>query len=185
MSALAEVLHALSEALDGFGTPWFVFGAQAVALRGAPRATQDVDVTVKVTRSELPDLLARLASQGLHHRYPDLAAELLQDGSVLPLSHRSGMEVDLVLAGSGLEDLALSRATRIDVEGHSIPVAHATDLVVMKVLAGRGKDIDDVRALLATGQVDISEVRDLLGQLEEALGQSDLLPSFERAQLQD
>jgi hypothetical protein len=33
-------------------------------------------------------------------------------------------------------------------------VAHATDLVVMKVLAGRGKDLDDLRSLLASGDVD-------------------------------
>ena len=60
-------------------------------------------------------------------------------------------------------------------------MAHATDLVVMKVLAGRGKDLDDVRALLAGGEVDLDEARELLGQLEEALGQSDLLPQLERA----
>ncbi|MCB9684491.1 MAG: hypothetical protein H6738_05215 [Alphaproteobacteria bacterium] len=51
----------------------------------------------------------------------------------------------------------------------------------MKVVAGRGKDLDDVRALLAGGEVDIGEVRDLLGQLEEALGQSDFLAPFEAA----
>ena len=51
----------------------------------------------------------------------------------------------------------------------------------MKVLAGRGKDLDDVRALLASGDVDLKEARDLLRQLEEALGQSDLLPRLEEA----
>ena len=50
----------------------------------------------------------------------------------------------------------------------------------MKVLAGRGKDLDDVQALLASGDADLVEVRDLLGQLEQALGQSDLLPRLER-----
>lgn len=91
------------------------------------------------------------------------------------------MEVDLVLAGSGLEALALNRATRVNIDDVDVPVAHTTDLVVMKVLAGRGKDLDDVRSLLAGGEVDVDEVRDLLGQLEDALGQSDLLPTFESA----
>ena len=62
-----------------------------------------------------------------------------------------------------------------------MPVAHATDLVVMKILAGRGKDLDDVRALLASGEVDVVEARDLLEQLEQALGQSDLVPRLEEA----
>lgn len=60
-------------------------------------------------------------------------------------------------------------------------MAQATDLVVMKVLAGRGKDLDDLRSLLVGGEVDLVEVRDILGQLEEALGQSDLSPRLEDA----
>ena len=60
-------------------------------------------------------------------------------------------------------------------------MVHATDLSVMKVLAGRGKDLDDLRSLLASGDVDLAEARNLLGQFEEALGQSDLLPRLEEA----
>jgi Nucleotidyl transferase AbiEii toxin, Type IV TA system len=181
MSALGDTLAVMAAVLDERELPWFVFGAQAVAIRGAPRATQDIDVTVDVDRARLPELMQALESRGLRHRYPDIVDELLARGAVLPMSHTSGMEVDIVLAGSGLEALALTRATRVSVEGVDVPVAHATDLVVMKVLAGRGKDLEDVRALLASGDVDVDEARDLLGQLEEALGQSDLLPLLERA----
>lgn len=183
MSALAEALRALALVLDERELGWFVFGAQAVAVRGAPRATQDIDVTVQIDRTRLPELIAALAVEGLHHRYPDIADELLATGAVLPLTHHAGMEVDLVLAGSGLESLALARSTRVAIDAVVVPVAHATDLVVMKVLAGRGKDLDDVRALLAGGDVDLTEVRDLLGQLQEALGHADLLPLLEAAVL--
>ena len=181
MSALADTLDALARVLDGQGLPWFVFGAQAVSVRGAPRATQDVDITVEIERPRLRDLIRALESEGLHHRFPDIAEELLADGAVLPLVHATGMEVDLVLARSGLETLALGRATREAIDGVVVPVAHATDLVVMKVLAGRGKDLEDLRALLASGDADVEEARDLLGQLERALGQSDLLPLLEDA----
>ena len=182
MSAVAEVLHALREVFERRGVGWYLFGAQAVAVRGAPRATQDVDVTVQVHRSELTALAADLERAGIEHRYPTLADELLRSGAVLPLRHSaSGLEIDLVLAGSGLEALALQRARPASVDGVEVPVASATDLVVMKILAGRGKDLDDVRSLLAGGEVDLDEVRDLLGQLEEALGQSDLLSALDAA----
>ena len=181
MSAVAEVLGILRRVLDGKGLSWFVFGAQAVAVRGAPRATQDIDVTVQVEPTRLRTLVQTLESEGLRHRYPDIAEELMERGAVVPLSHASGMEVDLVLAGSGLEAIALGRASRVAIDGVDVPVAQATDLVVMKVLAGRGKDLDDLRSLLASGEVDLPEVRDILGQLEEALGQSDLLPRLEDA----
>ncbi len=181
MSALSDALAALARVLDGGGHRWFVFGAQAVAVRGAPRATQDIDVTVDVARPRLGELIRALEGEGIRHRYPDIVDELMASGAVLPLAHPSGMEIDIVLAGSGLEALAMGRATRVQIDGVVVPVAHATDLVVMKVLAGRGKDLDDVRALLAGGEVDVPEVRDLLGQLEEALGQSDLLIAFDAA----
>ena len=181
MSAVAEVLGALRRVLDGQGLSWFVFGAQAVAVRGAPRATQDIDITVQVEPTRLRTLVDALESEGLSPRYPEIAEELIDRGAVVPLVHASGMEVDLVLAGSGLEAIALGRASRVAIDGVDVPVAQATDLVVMKVLAGRGKDLDDLRSLLAGGEVDLAEVRDILGQLEEALGQSDLLPRLEDA----
>jgi len=181
MSALGETLAALAGVLDERALGWYVFGAQAVAVRGAPRATQDIDITVAVAHEALPGLLVSLRAAGLTLRYADQFEELLAAGCVVPLTHTSGMEVDLVVAGSGLEMLALERAERVSIEQTSVPVAHATDLVVMKVLAGRGKDLDDVRALLASGDVDVAEARDLLRQLEEALGQSDLVPLLDEA----
>ncbi len=181
MSALGDTLAALASVLDARKIGWYVFGAQAVAVRGAPRATQDLDITVAVPQSALAELLDALRAAGLTLRYPDRFEELLAAGCVVPLTHASGMEVDLVVAGSGLETLALQRAERVTIEQTSVPVAHATDLVVMKVLAGRGKDLDDVRALLAGGDVDVAEAQDLLRQLEEALGQSDLVSLLEAA----
>ncbi len=180
MSALADTLRALADAFDEHGVRWYVFGAQAVAVRGAPRATQDVDVTVEVDRRDLAALMKSLEASGLQHRFPDRADELLAHGAVLPLAAPSGMEVDLVVAGSGLEQLALARASVVSVEGVEVPVAHATDLVIMKILAGRGKDLDDARSLLLAGEVDVVAARDLLGQLDEALGQSDLVPQLDR-----
>ena len=166
MSALGDTLAALAKVLDEREIGWYVFGAQAVAVRGAPRATQDLDITVAVPHSALADLLDALRAAGLTLRYPDQFDELLAAGCVVPLIHGSGMEVDLVVAGSGLEMLALQRAERVMIEQTSVPVAHATDLVVMKVLAGRGKDLDDVRALLAGGALGQS---DLVSRLDEAV----------------
>ncbi|HBQ13498.1 MAG TPA: hypothetical protein DEF51_20940, partial [Myxococcales bacterium] len=64
-----------------------------------------LDVTVEIEREQLPALVTSLAARGVRHRYPDLAEQLLASGSVLPLVHTSGMEIDLVIAGSGLEAL--------------------------------------------------------------------------------
>lgn len=181
MSAVAETLRALASVLNASRAPWYVFGAQAVAVRGAPRATQDIDVTVIIKPGRVPQLAEALERAGLTHRFPAIKDQLLAEASVLPFTHASGMEVDLVIGASGLEELTASRATPVPIDGVEVPVASPTDLVVMKVLAGRGKDLDDVRSVIAGGQVDLDEARDLLRQLEEALDQSDLLVRLDEA----
>lgn len=86
MSALAETLRALSDVLDGRNLRWFVFGAQAVAARGAPRATQASTSPWRSSAVGLPELINALEAEGLSHRSPELADELLTGGAVLPLS---------------------------------------------------------------------------------------------------
>lgn len=181
MSALGDCLKAVAAVFAANELDWYVFGAQAVVVRGSPRATQDVDITVALHGLAAEDLEQALVAAGFRHRYPDLAEELLRDGSVFTLFGPGGMDVDVVLAGSGLEALAMTRATPAFIDGVEVPVASATDLVVMKVLAGRGKDLDDVRALLGGGEVDLIEARDVLEQFEQALGQSDLVRALDDA----
>ena len=53
--------------------------------------------------------------------------------------------------------------------------------MVAKVLAGRPKDIDDARGLwqLHGPEMNTKRIRHILQLLEEALGQSDLLSTFD------
>ena len=94
------------------------------------------------------------------------------------------MPVDVVLAGSGLEDEFLRRARPIEIQGMQIPTIDPEDLVIAKILAGRAKDLEDARALwkIHGARLDAARIREVLGLLEEALAQSDLLPAFDRIQ---
>jgi predicted nucleotidyltransferase len=93
----------------------------------------------------------------------------------------TAMPLDIVLAGSGLEDEFLERATVTDIGGVAVPLIDRGDLVIAKVLAGRPKDLDDARAIwrIHGADLDAQRIRSTLRALEEALGQSDLLPAFE------
>jgi hypothetical protein len=57
----------------------------------------------------------------------------------------------------------------------------AEDLVATKILAGRPKDIDDVAGILRErlSRLDLERVRATPGLIEEALGQSDLVPQLD------
>lgn len=179
---LAELLAGLGSVLSSQGGRWYLFGAQAVVLWGRPRLTADVDVTVEIDPTAVPRLLAALAPRGFELRLRRDVDDFIARTRVLPLWHRpSDLQVDMVLAGPGLEEAFLERAIVVDVGGVPVPVIAPEDLVVTKILAGRPKDLEDVRGILAErgARLDPEAIRATLQLLEEALGQSDLLPLFE------
>jgi len=176
-SGPTELLADLAAALAAVGAQWYVFGAQAALVWGRPRLTTDVDVTVRCSVST-DDLVRALAAHGFALRI-DATETSIQATRVVPLEHgASGLALDVVLAGPGLEDLFLERAIPIDVGGTVVPFISPEDLIVTKVLAGRVKDIEDVRGVLSErgATLDIDGIRTTLRLLEDALGQSDLTP---------
>jgi uncharacterized nucleotidyltransferase DUF6036 len=179
--AAVELLDQLARVLGK--RRWYVFGAQAVNVHGRPRMTADVDVTIEIERGELSAFVRKLERAGFKLRVED-PAKFLQATSVLPFVHEgTGMPLDIVRARSALESAFLDRAERRDLGGVVVPVISPSDLVVTKILAGRAKDLDDATSVLRarTREVDVEGIRNLLGQIEDALDQSDLKPAFERA----
>lgn len=181
-SPFAEVLAALGRAFDAVGAGWYLFGAQAALLHGVARFTADIDVTVHLGGQDPKVLVRALSAAGFEMRVQ--GDDFVNATRVLPTLHTAtGIPVDIVLAGPGIEELFLSRAEVHDLDGVRVPVACAEDIVVMKILAERPKDIEDVIAILAAhpDNLDRDLVRSTLRLLEEALGQSDLLPVLEGA----
>jgi hypothetical protein len=178
-SAASELLSDLAPVLGRWGR-WYLFGAQAVLLYGVPRLSADVDVTVWLTPDE-PERFAReMSESGFGLRVTDPA--FIRRTRVMPFVHdATGMALDVVLAASGLEEAFLSRSLGMAVGSVTIPVLDVNDLVIAKVLAARPKDLDDARNLwrIHGTPAGAAMIRGLLAQLEEALGQSDLLPTFD------
>ena len=181
-SAPIDLLAALAGALSRLHARWYVFGAQAVVLWGRPRLTADIDVTVRMDPEEPERLVRALEASGFSLRIGN-TPEFVRRTRVLPFVHAtSGMPMDVVLAGPGLEELFLSRAVPVTIGSLVVPVISPEDLVATKILAGRPKDIEDVRGILRErlATLDLESIRSTLALLEEALGQSDLRPILER-----
>jgi hypothetical protein len=163
---------------------WYLFGAQAAIVYGVARLTADVDVTARAPAATgTASWLAIIEGHGFDPRFSD--PQFVEQSRVVPLVHRrTGLPVDIVLAGPGLEEEFLDRAIHRRIDDVEVPVVEVSDLVILKILASRPKDLDDVMALLRIQRETIDEhrVRTVLSMLEHALGQSDLLPAFESAQ---
>jgi len=182
---IAELLAELAAALGRLERRWYLFGAQAVVLWGRPRTSLDIDVTVELGVDETPRLVRALGEAGLELRIHTGIDDFVRRTRVLPFLHAaSGVPVDVVLAGPGLEERFFERARIVRIGGADVPVLCPGDLVVTKILAGRPKDLEDVRGILAerVNSLDLPAIRSTLRELEEALGQSDLLPALERLQ---
>lgn len=182
-SPVADLLADLSSGFGALGVPWYLFGAQAAIVYGVARLTADVDVTVRAPAGQpAASWVAVIEAHGFTRRFTDPG--FIEQARVVPLVHQStGLPVDIVLAGPGLEDEFLSRAVPHRIDGVTVPVVERSDLIILKVLASRPKDLDDVVTLLHVGgqAVDHVRVRTVLGMLESALGQSDLSTAFEDA----
>jgi hypothetical protein len=179
---LAEILGQLAAAFERLGVRWYLFGAQAVVVWGRPRTSLDIDVTAEISPEQSSELVREFAGRGFELRFRTGVAEFVARTRVLPFVHvMSGTPVDVVLAGPGLEEGFLDRARLVVFGERSIPVIAPEDLVVTKILAGRPKDLEDVAGILAerARSLDLEAIRATLRVLEEALGQSDLLPAFE------
>lgn len=173
-----EVLRAVAVAMRELDVRWYVFGAQAAIIWGSPRFSSDVDVTVEFVAPErVMDVLRRHDFEVLEDD-PDFISRT----RVIPVVHKpSGMPVDVVLAGPGLEDEFLARAIVRKVGGRNIPVMSPEDLIATKILAGRAKDLEDVRAVMRSRreELDVERICALLQLLEQVLTRGDLLSQFE------
>lgn len=147
-----------------------MFGAQALVLRGCPRATADLDVTVMLGDEPVAHLAAALGRGGFRLRFDD--PTFVATTRVLPIVHRpTSFPIDVVLGAAGLEERFAAAAEIMRIGRLRVPVATSTHLVLMKVLAARPKDLEDATALLTArgAEIDHRELDQLARALAEAL----------------
>ena len=142
---LLEELASLVRELDAGEVEYALVGGLAVAVWGAPRATQDIDLLVR------PEALAR-ALEAADRRGFRLRA--------LPMTFRDGMElqraskveggalltVDFLLVNPNLEPVWASRQ-KLSMAGGALWVISRQALIQMKAAAGRPQDAVDIQRL--------------------------------------
>jgi hypothetical protein len=136
--------------LRSIGSPHCLIGAHAMAARGYPRFTVDVDLLTNDIRV-LDDIVwAELVRDGaaVDSRRGDIDDPL---GGVVHLLLTDGTDVDLIVAKWAWEGELIQRAEAMSVTGTSIGVPRVGDLILLKLAAGGFIDLQDAAALLAIG----------------------------------
>lgn len=168
--ALKELLDDLFQDIDG---DWALMGGHAANLyRREIRTTVDVDIVVPRvtvgTDEPLSSTARRLAAEGW------TVMAMPPGGWLLRVSHSEHGALDLVVAETEYQDVALARAAKSVVGEVRVKTLAVEDVVIHKLIANRAKDDADVIDILKTG-LDLDR-----GYLDHWLGEWDVAERFER-----
>lgn len=143
-----RLLAAVSRELRFREVPHMFIGGQAVLLHGAPRLTQDIDVSLSVGPEVFNTVKDACDALGLESLVAD-PGDFARETFVFPVrSGRSGIRVDFIFSNTEFERLAVGRTIGVPLAGETVPFATPEDLVLLKLFAGRARDLDDIQSVI-------------------------------------
>jgi hypothetical protein len=137
--------------LESIQAPYALIGAHAMAARGYPRFTVDIDLLTTDTRVLDPALWTDLEREGavVDPRRGDDDDPL---AGVVHIQLADESDVDVVVARWRWEAQVIERAERMTVMDVDVPVPPVSDLILLKLAAGGYLDLHDAAALLMLGE---------------------------------
>jgi hypothetical protein len=141
-------LEPVQRVLRSIDAPHALIGAHAMAARGYPRFTIDIDLLTPDTRVLAPSLWTLLVEAGasVDARKGDAGDPL---AGVVHILLTDGTDIDVVVAKWKWEAAVIERAEPMHVAGTEIKVPLLSDLILLKLAAGGYGDLQDAAALLA------------------------------------
>jgi hypothetical protein len=136
--------------LDALGVRYALIGAHAMAVRGYPRFTADLDLLTTDRRVLEARVWHELVSAGatIDPRHGDADDPL---AGVVHIMLSDDSDIDVVVGRWSWEARIVERAEPLSLMGVVLPVPTAADLILLKLAAGGYVDKQDAAALLAAG----------------------------------
>lgn len=142
------------------GVPFAVIGATALAVRGLPRMTKDLDVVV--TTDDAWRALDALEAAG----FESAAPVDREDGpEAMYVLTAGGAEVDLLIAPGEPESTVVAEATEATVFGVTAPVATLEQLVLMYLYSNQVRHQGDLARIVTETDVDLSAIEGYLAEV--------------------
>jgi uncharacterized nucleotidyltransferase DUF6036 len=148
-----DVLKRLTSAFDRTGIAYMLTGSFASAYYGASRSTQDIDLVIEATPTQLELLVRQLPAE---HYYVDLPAALEAHRrqslfNVIDLA--TGWKIDLIIRKArAFSEEEFGRRRLVDLQGIPISVASPEDVVISKLewarLSQSQRQIEDAATIL-------------------------------------
>lgn len=149
---LLVALKKLKLLLEKQKTPYMLIGGIAVALWGEPRATQDIDIVVLISKDRAFDFLKEANKYGFSYRKEE--TKHLLKANLLRLIWQKDffLMVDLIIPDTEYQRIALKRRKRKKIGGEYLWFVSPEDLILHKLIAGRAIDIRDAQTIFRRGK---------------------------------
>lgn len=144
---LLVALKKLKSLLEKQKISYMLIGGIAVALWGEPRATQDIDIVVLISKDRVFDFLKEAKKYGFSYRKEE--TKHLLKANLLRLIWQKDffLMIDLIIPDTEYQRIALKRRKRKKIRGEYFWFISAEDLVLHKLIAGRAIDIRDAQTV--------------------------------------
>lgn len=168
-----KLLRKIANELNKLRMPYIVIGGQAVLLYGEPRLTKDIDITLGVGIEEVEKIKNAVQKLALR-MLVDNPEEFVKKTMVLPvMDDKTGIRVDFIFSFSLYEKQAIERAVDVKFGTTAVKFASLEDVVIHKIIAGRGRDIEDVKAiLLKNPNYNVRYIKGWLKEFDKSLNEN-------------
>lgn len=152
-TGLDRSVRAALRALRGARIPFSVIGATALAVRGFPRMTRDLDVVVRLEDAAAAH--AALAGAGFRAATPTDDAGDPEPMTVF-VDPKTNVEVDLLAAAGDPERRVIAEASHARVFGVEAPVATLEHLLLMYLYSNQPRHQGDFATIVQSGRADLA-----------------------------
>jgi hypothetical protein len=167
-TGLATLAQRALRALED--VPHALIGAAALAVRGLPRMTRDIDIVVLV--EDAFEALDALRENGFESTTPVKRDQDPEPMYVLQ-APRDGGEVDLLVAAGEPESTVVAEAPRALAFGVEAPVATLEHLLLMYLYSNQPRHLGDFARIVTESKVDLGWVDSYLREVHP-----EMLPTF-------
>ena len=174
---LTKTVRRALKAMEAARVPYCVIGATALAVRGLPRMTADLDLVVLV--GDAARVISALRSAGLRSE-TSTGALKNPEPMIVFVDPLTDVEVDLRCAAGDPETTVIDEAPRTTVFGTTAPVATLEQLLLLYLYSNQPKHLGDFARIVQAGRVDLGAVErtlrvmhpEMLGRLRRRISQA-------------
>jgi hypothetical protein len=158
-TGLTKTVRRALKAMEAARVPYCVIGATALAVRGLPRMTADLDLVVLI--GDATRALSALRAAGLRSETPT-GTERRREPMIVFVDPATEVEVDLLCAIGDPEATVIDAAPRTKVFGTTAPVATPEHLLLLYLYSNQPKHLGDFARIVQSGLADIGHVERML-----------------------